>query len=182
MGELRGWIMATWLEVAGRGDYKLDHVDKDSKGEFFKLMQRAAQALQARDIPMWQDLLKPGAEKKLESRFEEGQVYLCYFKTRAVAGIAIADHFHRWGDEDESAALWVHAIVRDPDFEVPGLGLAILHWAEGKAKQKGKKYIRLEAPATSLKLIMYYEKNGYAEVGAQTYKDRNLVLMEKKIR
>ena len=173
--------MATYLETESGESFKLEKVDLKDLDEFQELMDRVAARLAVKGHQAWHDYLGPEGPKLLRSRFEEGEVYLSRINHLAVAGITLQTHNHVWKTDKDRPALWVHILARDPDMGKPGMGRAMLAWAEGKARTANRKFLRLDTEETDPGFKNYLYGLGYRDVDHTTHRARDLVLYEKDL-
>jgi ribosomal protein S18 acetylase RimI-like enzyme len=89
-------------------------------------------------------------------RIERGEVWLLEAEG-TVAGIAVAE---RHADH-----LMLFSIAVSPAFQRRGLGLAILRWLEGKAREWARPEIRLYTNARMERNIALYSTFGFRETG-----------------
>jgi ribosomal protein S18 acetylase RimI-like enzyme len=89
-------------------------------------------------------------------RIERGEVWLLEAEG-TVAGLAVAE---RHADH-----LMLFSIAVSPAFQRRGLGLAILRWLEGKAREWARPEIRLYTNARMERNIALYSTFGFRETG-----------------
>ena len=82
--------------------------------------------------------------------------------TDLTAVMALFSHDPRWA-EDGITAYYVHHLATDPQY--PGLGRAMLDYAETFARAHGRQALRLDSQLVNGKLSRYYEDLGYQPVG-----------------
>ncbi len=66
-----------------------------------------------------------------------------------------------WGDRDQDDAVYVHRLAVNPEFRGKRLFVYVFDWLLKEAKQKGRKYLRLDTWGDNPKMIAYYESFGY---------------------
>lgn len=69
---------------------------------------------------------------------------------------------------------WIYHLAVDPIFQRKGIGTAILHKTEHVLKTKGAKKVLLGVDKLNLKVVPFYEKNGYKEISDAIYMVKNL--------
>ena len=173
--------MDHWVEVHGGARYKLEFLGMEDLPLFVDLMDRVAARLAVRGQDTWHDYLGFNGPDLLRARFVEGHVYVVKKNGMAIAGITLQKHNHVWKTDENKLALWVHIIARDPDLAEPGLGNALLGWAEGRARSKERYYLRLESEETNPGLQNYLLSLGYKPIAKTFHRDRDLILYEKQI-
>ena len=68
-----------------------------------------------------------------------------------------------------------------PDYQGRGLGQIILSELEARACAIGYKTLHLDTSVVQIPARKLYEKNGFREVGRDTYQDLEVILYEKKL-
>jgi len=68
-----------------------------------------------------------------------------------------------WGDLPPDSG-YVHKLAIKRSHGGKRLGLRMLQWAEAKARAEGKRYLRLDCPASNKTIRDYYEKAGFVHV------------------
>ena len=89
----------------------------------------------------------------------------------------------RWADvlkgaPDEGAVYLHHLVTR---LDAKGSGIIFIEFAEKLAKERGKKYFRLDSAVGNEKLRNYYEPQGYFPVGTCVDGLYHGILREKKL-
>jgi len=84
-------------------------------------------------------------------------------------------------DTDRADDLLIWSVSISPTAQRLGLGHALLQCAEVRARQLGRKKIRLYTGEALTHLIDWYGRNGYAIERIETLEDRNLVHMIKML-
>jgi len=98
---------------------------------------------------------------RMVDSIERGEVYLAKLGPRNVATITL-----QWSDElfwpnYPADAGYIHRLAVATDFHGREIGSHLLRWADLKAKENGKKYLRLNCMAADLALRRYYERAGF---------------------
>lgn len=68
-----------------------------------------------------------------------------------------------------------------PDYQGRGLGQIILSELEARARSLGYKTLHLDTSVVQIPARKLYEKNGYREVGRDTYSGLEVILYEKQL-
>ncbi len=90
----------------------------------------------------------------------------------------------RWKDvidvenQDDSAVYLHHLVTR---LDAKGSGIIFIEFAEKLAKERGKKFFRLDSAVGNMKLEKYYDAQGYYPVGECVDGLYHGVLREKKL-
>lgn len=77
--------------------------------------------------------------------------------------MALLSRDPRWPNGDDGKAYYVHHLATDP--ACPGLGKAMLSYAESYARRRGKPFLRLDSQKVNTVLSRYYEALGYFPAG-----------------
>ncbi|MGZ4658156.1 MAG: GNAT family N-acetyltransferase [Blastococcus sp.] len=85
-----------------------------------------------------------------------------------------------WGERPGDAG-YVHGLVVDRAHAGTGLGRHLLSWAGGRARDRGRPFLRLDCVQTNERLRDYYRALGFREVGRREFQNssRPVVLMER---
>jgi len=82
----------------------------------------------------------------------------------------------------DASAMYVSSLAVKPSFQHRGIATKLMEFAENQAKSRGIKYLRLDCRAEYQKLVEFYKKGGFAQVGSFSEGDnQNYLLMEKVI-
>ncbi len=122
-----------------------------------------------------------------ESKRQKGEAFVLIDteKNRIVcAGVMKEkDDRGRWADvlkgaHDEGAVYLHHLVTR---LDAKGSGMIFIEFAEKLARERGKKYFRLDSAVGNTKLEKYYTQQGYYPVGKCIDRLYHGVLREKKL-
>jgi ribosomal protein S18 acetylase RimI-like enzyme len=75
-----------------------------------------------------------------------------------------------WQERDEDPAIYIHRIATHPDFKGRNLVGEIVAWSRDFAKEKNKKYVRMDTVGENRGLINYYKKCGFDFLGLSELK------------
>jgi GNAT superfamily N-acetyltransferase len=98
----------------------------------------------------------------------EGNDIACIF------AIAYDDPFI-WKEKNIDPAIYIHRIVTHPAYHGRGYVKKIVEWAKEHARDTGKRYIRMDTWGDNEKLISYYQRCGFAYLGAITPEPTDLL-------
>ena len=70
-----------------------------------------------------------------------------------------------WENDDAISSIYIHRIATNPNFRGNNFVKIIVEWATKFAKDKEKKYIRMDTCGRNEKLISHYEKCGFQFLG-----------------
>lgn len=125
-----------------------------------------AKQLQGKDgYKVWthvdEDRLLEDIVKGLQFKIVRGNDILCLFSIQWSDPLI-------WRKRDQLDALYLHRIVRHPQFRGQRQFETILNWAIQLAKSRGLRFIRLDTWADNQKIIDYYESFGFSFI--ESYK------------
>ena len=75
-----------------------------------------------------------------------------------------------WQERNEDPAIYIHRIATNPDFKGRSLVNEIVTWSRDFAKEKNKKYVRMDTVGKNMGLINYYKKCGFDFLGLSELK------------
>ncbi|MFD1824846.1 MULTISPECIES: GNAT family N-acetyltransferase [Mumia] len=80
-------------------------------------------------------------------------------------------------------ALYVHGLMVRRLHRGRGLGVVLLEWAEARAREAGRAYLRLDTAAANAALRTYYRDRGFVERGERAFEEPwgTLVRLEKAL-
>lgn len=114
-------------------------------------------------------------------QISKGEVYL-----GMVAECPVGTFILQWSDpffwgEQPPVAGYVHKLAVRPEYSGQGIGLAMLGWAENRARLAGKTLLRLNCMADDRKIRDYYERAGFAHRGDVVKPKATASLYEKTL-
>lgn len=72
-----------------------------------------------------------------------------------------------WGERDKEPSVYLHRIAVNFSFKGKGLMQIIGVWAKEHAKEKGKRYVRMDTWGNNENLRRYYINSGFHYIGQQ---------------
>jgi hypothetical protein len=72
-----------------------------------------------------------------------------------------------WTEKDKDPAIYLHRIVVNPTFKKRGLMQIIKDWSIAHAKQKDKRFVRMDTWGNNKNLREYYINSGFNYIGQQ---------------
>ena len=66
-----------------------------------------------------------------------------------------------WGDHERGAHIYLHRIARTPTYGGRGIVDAIVEWARGECRTRGREGLRMDTWASNDALIAYYARFGF---------------------
>ena len=112
-------------------------------------------------LPFDRDMVKKEIEEGKQWKIMEGDVMACIF------AIAYDDPFI-WKEKNNDPSIYIHRIVTHPSFHGRHYVKAIVEWAKGHAKDKGKQFVRMDTWGDNEKLKDYYVNCGFDFLGIIT--------------
>jgi ribosomal protein S18 acetylase RimI-like enzyme len=76
-----------------------------------------------------------------------------------------------WQKRNDEPAIYIHRISTNPDFKGRNLVSEIVTWSRNFAKEKNKKYVRMDTVGENIGLINYYKKCGFDFLGLSELKN-----------
>jgi len=127
------------------------------------LLVGAAEWIRSQGINQWGHYLDGSGRADLAEAIQNGDVYLCSVDGRPAGTISLhltpSDWDRQiWGAAADDGAVYIHRFAVAWAFAGTGLGARLLGWAEGQARAKEKRYLRLDCVAGNQALNAYYAK------------------------
>lgn len=92
-----------------------------------------------------------------------GRLWGLFEESRLVASAVLLDKDSRWKGFEDAPAWYVHNLASAVD--KPGAGAEFLYWAEMKARELKKQFLRLDCRTGAKKINAYYEEKGFLYAG-----------------
>ncbi|WP_060860230.1 GNAT family N-acetyltransferase [Paenibacillus riograndensis] len=158
----------------------LQHGFRIHKGSFewaedvLKLLREAAGWMESKGIRQW----TPGqfVEQDIQGYFTDREVYL------ALDGNALAGMFtlqfsdaQYWGERNDESYAYLHRLTVAQTHRGGGLGRQMIGFAVLKARELGRKGLRLDTAAHNVKLNRYYQSMGFRYMGTRDVGEGRLV-------
>ncbi|NER17563.1 GNAT family N-acetyltransferase [Spongiivirga citrea] len=132
------------------------------------LFKEAALKIEKMNIDHWQYWKNPPKEKIewIQEGIKNKEFYFIKNTDSTTIGMVriLKEDLLYWGKQKEKS-LYIHSLVVKDNNENKGIGKIILEQIKNDAKNKGYKYLRLDADSKNSKLCYYYEKQGFEKVG-----------------
>jgi ribosomal protein S18 acetylase RimI-like enzyme len=123
------------------------------------LLNDAVRWLAERGVRQWE--VGQWKRARMLAAIENRETYLARDGERIVGSLNLAETDEVIWPEDDGRALYVHRLVVARDAHGRGVGVAMLRWAEGRARERGCTFLRLDTACDSVALRAYYEAQGY---------------------
>lgn len=139
-------------------NYSIENTRQEDLDFIFWLYEEAIYYHKQMGYNIWQgydkDVLQQEMQKKLQHKLIINDKIALVFS-------AIYSDKLLWKDRDQDDAVYVHRLVVNPEFRGNKLFGLVFQWLIQDAKNKGRKYLRLDTWGDNPKMIGYYESFGY---------------------
>jgi GNAT superfamily N-acetyltransferase len=124
------------------------------------ILCEAAAWLEERGIPLWRpERLTP---EHLLPSIERGEFCLARRAGLPVGTMLLAEEDELfWPDVPAGESLFLHKLAVRRSGAGQGIARAMLEWAAGEARRRGKTYLRLDCDGTRDRLRAHYESAGF---------------------
>lgn len=141
------------------------------------LLEDAARWLRSRGIDQW-----PARFPRtiVAEHLLRRECYLAWDDGEAVGTFSLQPSDPEMWGERAADALYLHGLAVRRSHA--GLGRELLAWAETRAADTGKRYLRLDCMAANAALRAYYERAGFRHVGDRRSPGWGASLYEKAVR
>jgi ribosomal protein S18 acetylase RimI-like enzyme len=97
----------------------------------------------------------------LEDSVLRGETYVAVERGAVLGTFALSwEDPMFWGERPPDSG-YVHRLCTNPDIARPGFGVEMLTWADIAAANRGRDWLRLDTPASNVRLRAYYEALGF---------------------
>jgi protein-tyrosine phosphatase len=146
-------------EVVGSTASGIDMVvaRQDHIPEVQRMLSTAFHRAAARGYKQWWD---PFPVEVVERSVLRGETYVAVEQGSVLGTIALSwEDPLFWGERPPDAG-YVHRLCTSPD-AAPGFGVEMLTWADRTAANRRRDWLRLDTPASNVRLRAYYESLGF---------------------
>ena len=162
------------------GLFTVEEVTEITRSQFSSVLQEAARALEARGQPLWSQ--NELTSEALRKAYPDAEMVLGYWNGEAVAGmVLVAEDPAFWPDTPAGESLFVHKLAVVPKAQGKGIAAQMLAFAQTRAYEQSKRYVRLDTAAERPKVRAFYEKQGFIYVGEHKVGTFDAALYEKKV-
>ena len=144
-----------------------------------EILEDVQRWLHACGIAQWR---RPFDEAWVAEKIVAGEVFVARLGEAPVGVVRVLwsdDLF--WGERDDGAAVYVHSLAVRRDRAGSGIGAALLRWVESRARERGRRFARLDCTAANPALAAYYAGQGFVPVGTATVGGEAITLFEKAL-
>jgi GNAT superfamily N-acetyltransferase len=151
------------------GDLTIRKAEIQDKPTVIHIKQEAARWLENKGIHQWAGILMAPGEDMVHKRFPEGEFYLAYKGEEPVGTVTILwEDTVSWGEKGKDGkAGYIHGIAVLRQYAGKAVGKALLDWAMGKIREKGKT-VRLDCMAENPRINKYYADLDFNSAGTAT--------------
>ncbi len=133
------------------------------------LLYEAARNLQIqRKMVVWPPFAKSFIDDEIQQgrqwEISSGGVIACNW-------VITFDDKEIWGEKDMDDAVYIHRICTNPTLRGNRYIDSIVRWSKGYARQKGRRFVRLDTLGNNTKLIEHYSSAGFNFLGMFKLKD-----------
>ncbi|NTI78383.1 GNAT family N-acetyltransferase [Rhizobium rhizogenes] len=154
-------------------------VDFETRAQFSDILEEASAWQKARGSEGWN---YPFDDVWMLPRIERQELFLAYMDSHPVAAFRILwEDRPYWGAKETGDSIYLHTFAVRRDKAGSGIGKTVIEKIAGMGRARGLANIRLDCSLSSLRLIAYYEKNGFASVGTTFMNGKMMNLMERPL-
>ncbi len=128
----------------------------------FKLFDSAIEYQKKKGYELWpvfsKELIEMEIKEKRHFKIIENNIIICIFSVMYNDPVI-------WGEKDNNDAIYLHRITINPFHKGKKIMRVIKEWATGYAKQKNKKFIRMDTWGNNKTLRDYYISCGFNYIG-----------------
>lgn len=113
---------------------------------------------------LWGD--QPYTPDEVEKMLKRGGLYAVIADGAVSGTVQVTESDERvWGDDGSNhEALYVHGLATSDEVRGQNIGGKVLEWAADKAREEGRKAVRLDCSYTNRRLCDYYKQRGFVEI------------------
>jgi GNAT superfamily N-acetyltransferase len=143
--------------------FHVEPISRTDMDVFIRILRRRIEWLAARSIRMWS--LDQADADYLMKRYDDPACYVGFEDRQPVGGFLLLEQDSQyWPDNTGDAAFYFHKLVVDPEYRGRDYAGRLLEWIKRYAREKGKKYVRLDYDKTRAYLRKLYPHHGFRDV------------------
>jgi ribosomal protein S18 acetylase RimI-like enzyme len=161
-------------------DVKIIRAQQADLDPVLEILEEASRWLASKGLEtQWRP--SPTFRQTIKDNIERGDVYLVKGLEGTVGTITLQWSDKKfWGDLPPDAG-YIHKLAIKRSHSGQHLGLRMLRWAEAKARDEGKRCLRLDCLASNKTIREYYEKAGFVYIRDILMPGWKASLYEKKL-
>lgn len=154
------------MERMHRETLTIEPARMEDVGKIVALFEDAAVWLESQGIFQWPTRVSLRFRRFLRGEVKRGEVFVARAATGRLLGHIRFDYKAGkiWDDAPVDTA-YVRGLVIANEVRGQGVGAALLDWAQGYARQKGCRRLRLDCSAANGRLRQYYADYGFTPCG-----------------
>jgi ribosomal protein S18 acetylase RimI-like enzyme len=106
---------------------------------------------------------------RIAADIDAGRVYVARSTADVCGTVTLMESDAQVWAEEQGDAIYVHKLAVSRNLAGRGIGTEVLRWARGAARQKGKRWLRLDTWDGNRKMRDYYERQGFRHVRDQYF-------------
>jgi GNAT superfamily N-acetyltransferase len=134
----------------------------------FQLFDSAIEYQRKNGYQLWprfsEQLIETEIKENRHWKIMEGETISCIFSVMYNDPVI-------WGEKDKDPAVYLHRITINPSYKGRNMMSLIKSWAIEHAREKGKKYLRMDTWGRNENLRNYYIRSGFSYIGQQYLKE-----------
>jgi len=150
------------MDILKGVNHKISNCILEDSDKILSLYQSARDLQTQKGMVVWPIFEKGVIEKEIN---EQRQWKLVINDTIACNWAITLSDKEIWGKKDKDDAIYIHRIATNPIFRGNRYIDKIVVWAKGYAKQKDKRFIRLDTLGNNIGLIKHYTSAGFEFLG-----------------
>jgi ribosomal protein S18 acetylase RimI-like enzyme len=124
----------------------------------------------------------PFPRDQVAAAIDRGEVYVAELNGDTVATVTLLrDDPAYWG-ERPADAVYVHKLAVSRACAGRGIGEALVEWADVKAAEDGRAFLRLDCLRDNARIRAYYERLGFEHRGDLVVNGRGMSIYERPVR
>jgi GNAT superfamily N-acetyltransferase len=112
---------------------------------------------------------------------EAGELYLARVRGDPAGTVSLFEEDEAYWPGASRDALYVHKLAVRRRYAGLRLGGAILRWADERARERGKAFLRLDTAAGNEPLLAYYGRAGFRRMGEVRVRDFVVATFERPV-
>ncbi len=160
--------------------FTAERVTEANLFQLSEVLQAAARALEQRQQPLWSRAdLTPEA---LQKAYPDSEMILGFWDGEAVAAmVLVTEDPAFWPNAPVGESLFIHKLAVIPKAQGKGMAAQMLAFAQTRACEQSKRYVRLDTASERPKVRAFYERHGFIYVGECRVGTFNAALYEQEV-
>jgi GNAT superfamily N-acetyltransferase len=176
--------------VEGRWDLDgvgatLAHASREDLPSVIDILEDAARWVQSIGMETWPpgSFATQGSKERgqLMQAFDERVLFLATVDAEPAGTLSLFDHDERFWPGAPRDALYVHKLAVLRRFGGRGLGAALIRWSNDRARERGKRFLRLDTSPVDPGILAYYHRLGFDRRDDAWDEDLHVARLERPI-